>query len=126
MRIFWKKLEKLNAEDFRLEVEKECCKQGLPKLEVVEERFGSIKLRVSLTHNARIELYFNEDTETITSALVVNEKRIFGINGYPRVGRWHLHPEENVQRHMRIKPMTIKRIIKEYVKAIGKLKIKRI
>jgi len=122
---FWQKLEKLKVEDFRLEVEKECRKQGLPKLEVVEERFGSIKLRVSLTHNARIELYFNEDTETITSALVVNEKRVFGINGYPRAGQWHLHPKGNVQRHVRIKPMTIKRIIKEYSKAISKLKIKR-
>ena len=32
----------------------------------------------------------------------------------------------DAQKHVRIKSMTIKSIIKEYVKTVGKLKIKRI
>ena len=107
-------------------MEKECRGQGLPKPEIVEERLGSIKLRIRLARDVRIDLYFNEDTKTITSALVVNKKRVFGINGYPRARQWHLHPKGNVQKHVRIKSMTIKSIIKEYVKTVGKLKIKRI
>ena len=106
-------------------MEKECRGQGLPKPEIVEERLGSIKLGIRLARDVRIDLYFNEDTKTITSALVVNKKRVFGINGYPRARQWHLHPKGNVQKHVRIKSMTIKSIIKEYVKTVGKLKIKR-
>ena len=107
-------------------MEKECRGQGLPKPEIVEERLGSIKLGIRLARDVRIDLYFNEDTKTITSALVVNKKRVFGINGYPRARQWHLHPKGNAQKHVRIKSMTIKSIIKEYVKTVGKLKIKRI
>ncbi|MEM2129079.1 MAG: hypothetical protein QXZ70_00620 [Candidatus Bathyarchaeia archaeon] len=115
----------MKVEDFRLEVEEECRRQGLPKPEIMEERPGSIKLRISLARDAHIDLYFNEDTKTITSALVVNGKRVFGINGYPRVGQWHLHPKGDAQKHVRTTPMTIERIMKEYSKAISKLKIKR-
>ena len=103
-------------------MEKECCGQGLPKPQIIEERLGSIKLRINLAQNIRIDLYFNEATGTITSALIINEKRVFGINGYPRTGQWHLHPKGNVQKHVRTKPMTIKRIIKEYVNTLEKLK----
>jgi len=117
-------LKRLKVEDFRLEVEKECHVQGLPKPETVEERLGSIKLRISLADDACIDLCFNEETKTITSALVIDEKRVFGINGYPRTGQWHLHPREDVQKHVRIKPMRIKGIIREYVRTISKLKIK--
>lgn len=83
-----------------LKLKGECGEQRLPKPEIVEERVGFIKLRINLTHNAYIDLYFNEDTETMTSALVVREKRVFGINGYPRRGQWHLHPAENVQKNI--------------------------
>jgi hypothetical protein len=62
-------------------------RQRLPKPEIMEERLGSIKLRICLNHNAYIDLYFNEDTKTITSAFTVNEKHVFGINGYPRTGQ---------------------------------------
>ena len=107
-------------------MEEECSRQGLPRPEILEERLGSIKLRICLAHDVRIDFYFNEDTKTTTSALVVDEKRVFGINGYPRIGQWHLHPKADVQKHVRVKPMTVKRIIAEYIKTLDKLKIKRV
>lgn len=116
----------MKVKEFRLKLEKECERQGLPKPETTEERLGSIKLRINLERNAHIDLYCNEDTGTITSALVVNKKRVFGINGYPRRERWHLHPTENAQRHIRIEPMTLERMIEEYVNILRKLKIKRL
>jgi hypothetical protein len=82
-------LEKLKVEDFRFKVETECLRQGLSKPEILEERIGSVKLRINLAHNVEIDLYFNENTKTLTSALVVNEKRMFGINGYPKAGQWN-------------------------------------
>jgi hypothetical protein len=42
-------LEKLKVEDFRLKIENECRRQRLPKPEIIEERLGSIKLRICLT-----------------------------------------------------------------------------
>jgi len=113
----------LRIDKFRLKLEKECDRQGLPKPEIIEERPGFIKLRINLTPNSCIDLYFNEDTETITSALIMDKRRIFGINGYPRRGQWHLHPMESVQEHMRVKPMSIRKIIEEYVAVVRKLKI---
>lgn len=122
---FWRKLKRLRADEFRLKLEKECLGQGLAKPEIIEEMLGSIKLRINLATNSYIDLYFNEDTETLTSALVMDGSRVFGINGYPRRGQWHLHPTESVREHVRVKPMGIRTIVKEYVAVVRKLRIKK-
>jgi len=113
----------LRADEVRLKLEKECLGQGLPKPEIIEEMLGSIKLRINMATNSYIDLYFNEDTETVTSALVMDGSRVLGINGYPRGGQWHLHPAESVQEHVRVKPMGIRTIVEEYVAVVRKLKI---
>jgi len=83
----------------------------------VSEGLVSIKVRIN-TECGDIEIYFNEETQTITSALIVKGERVFGINGYPESKAWHMHPLGEVKRHVKIEPMDLEDIIREYAKAI--------
>ena len=50
----------------------------------------------------------------MTSALIVEVKRIFGINGYPKSKTWYMHPLGKVKEHVKIEPMRLEDIMEEY------------
>ena len=58
----------------------------------------------------------------MTSALIVEDKRIFGINGYPKSKTWHMHPLGKVKEHVKIEPMRLEDIMEEYAKVVVKVK----
>ena len=91
-----------------------------PKPEVVNEGLISIKFRIHMRENTSIEIYFNEGTQTMTSALIVEDKRVFGINGYPKSKTWHIHPLGKVKEHVKIEPMRLEDIMNEYAKVLAK------
>ena len=111
----------MKISDFKKKLSGGCIKFGLPEPKVVSEGLVSIKVRIN-TECGDIEIYFNEETQTITSALIVKGERVFGINGYPESKAWHMHPLGEVKRHVKIEPMDLEDIIREYAKAIVEIK----
>jgi hypothetical protein len=93
--------------DFKEKLKKLCPVLRFPGPEVVSEGLVSIKVRVNAQENTSIEIYFNEETQTMTSALIVEGERVFGINGYPKSKTWHMHPFGRVKEHVKIEPMRL-------------------
>jgi hypothetical protein len=59
-----------------------------------------------------------EETGSFTSALIIQEKRVFGIDSYPRDGIYHMHPVENAENHLAIKAMQIEEILAAYARVL--------
>ena len=57
----------------------------------------------------------------LTSALLIQDKRVFGIDGYPKSGIWHVHPFGRVEEHLRINPMQIEEMLREYARVLQQL-----
>lgn len=106
----------MKISELRRRFEKVSRNLNLPRPEV-------IKVRFQVKPKASIELYFNEETQTLTSALLVKDKRIFGINGYPKSGVWHIHPLDKVDEHREVMPMKVEKILEEYAQVLKKLTI---
>lgn len=111
----------MKISELRKQLQKISYNLSLPKPEVIKEGITFIKIRFRIKPEATIELYFNEKTQTLTSALLVKDKRIFGINGYPKSGGWHIHPLDKVDEHREVMPMKLKKILEEYTKVLKKL-----
>ena len=94
---------------------------NLPKPKVTRQGFSFIKVEVKISPETSIEIYFNEETESLTSALVNRGERIFGIDNYPKNGISHMHPLGRVEEHLKITPMQIEEILAEYTKALPQL-----
>ncbi|GAH73982.1 unnamed protein product, partial [marine sediment metagenome] len=68
----------MKINDFEKKLMDICVGLRFPKPEVVNEGLISIKFRIHVRENTSIEIYFNEETQTMTSALIVEDKRVFG------------------------------------------------
>lgn len=112
---------KVKVNDFQEKLKKLCEGLKFPKPKVISEGLVSIKVRISAQENTSIEIYFNEETQTITSALIVKGERVFGINGYPKSKTWHMHPFGKVKEHVKVEPMRLEDIMKEYAKVMAKV-----
>ena len=111
----------MKLEEFKERLEDRCRKLNLPKAKATRQGFSFIKVEIKIRSGVSIEIYFNEETQSLTSALVVQDKRIFGIDGYPKSGLWHVHPFGKVDEHLGISPMQIEEILGEYAKVLQQL-----
>lgn len=111
----------MKIDEFRKRLEEECQSLNFPKPEVIKQGFSFINVELRIQPEVTIEIYFNEETQSLTSALVIQDKRIFGINGYPKRGAWHMHPLGRAEEHIKINPMEIEQILEEYAKALHQL-----
>jgi hypothetical protein len=59
-----------------------------------------------------LEVYYNEQTQTIAVAWIDNEQRKWGIDR-DNLRDWHRHPVENPNEHQPISPMSIQEILEE-------------
>jgi hypothetical protein len=59
-----------------------------------------------------VEVYFNEQTQTLAVAWIDNEQRKWGIDRDNLRG-WHRHPFENPEEHQAVPIMSIQEIIQE-------------
>ena len=80
-------------------------------IDIQTEAF-TLKGRVYFTERGFLEVYFNEQTQTLAVAWIEGEKRKWGIDRDNLRG-WHRHPFENPEGHEPISPMNISEIIKE-------------
>jgi len=111
----------MKLEEFKERLEVECQKLNLPKLQTAKQGFSFIKVEVKISAETSIEIYFNEETQSLTSALLIQDKRVFGIDGYPKGGIWHVHPFGRVEEHLKINPMQVEEILREYAKLLQQL-----
>jgi len=72
----------------------------------------TLKGRVFLKERGFLEVYFNEQTQTLAVAWIEGERRRWGIDRDNLRG-WHRHPLENPEDHQAIPPMNIGQILKE-------------
>jgi hypothetical protein len=56
----------------------------------------SINIRIPMTIDGFIDIYYNESTGTTAYALIQNEQRVFGADN---TGGWHVHPFNNPAGH---------------------------
>jgi len=80
-------------------------------IDIQTEAF-TLKGRVHFTKRGFLEVYFNEQTQTLAVAWIEGEKRKWGIDRDSLRG-WHRHPFENPEDHQPISAMSISEIIKE-------------
>ena len=111
----------MKAAELKRRAEEACQNLSLPELEVMKEGLSFIKMRLRASEEVAVELYSNEETQTLTTALLVKGERVFGINGYPRSGIWHVHPFGRVEEHQEIAPMQIEEILERYAKVLKEI-----
>ncbi len=99
-----------------------CRKLDLPEPIAVRRGFSFAKFELMIAPETSIEVYFNEETQSLTSALIDEGKRVFGIDDYPEGGVSHVHPLGRVDDHVRISPMQIEEILEQYVEALRRLR----
>lgn len=105
------KLNEFQEKAFRF-----CSQEGLQEPVIIERRITTLKLRISLS-NGFIDLFYNEVTETINSALIWRGRRVFGINGYPKKQKWHMHPIGRRRIHAEVRSMTVEEILRAHIEA---------
>lgn len=68
---------------------------------------------IELSRYRFIDVYFNERTGTLNSALLEKGRRILGINGYQK-RVWHMHPFGRAREHITVRPMRIEKVLRQY------------
>ena len=65
----------------------------------------SLKIRIALTNDEFVDLFYNEESGRTDFALIKNNLRIYGADN---AGGWHLHPFDDPNRHEPLEgPMSI-------------------
>jgi hypothetical protein len=72
----------------------------------------TLKGRAYFRDNGFLEVYFNEQTQTVAVVWIEGERRKWGIDRDNLRG-WHRHPLQNPEDHQHIPSMSIQDIIKE-------------
>jgi len=83
-------------EEFIKEVENVAKLYSL-KVEILAKTKNAVKIKVSVTENIYIQLYYNQETGTRNYVLIGWNRRLFGRDCVG--GVWHKHPFENPENH---------------------------
>jgi len=114
----------MKVEEFAKHLERKCEELGFSKLRIIRRGFSFIKLQIQVDFETTMEMYFNQESGTLTSALIAGGKRVFGINGYPKDNEWHRHPLGEAERHLKTTPLALEELLKEYhevLRSLGKV-----
>lgn len=115
----------MNIGEFFERLRNECRIEGLPKPTIDSKGLGTIKIRIKLKLHLHISIYYNEDTLTLTSALIQNGRRIFGYDAYPSRQKWHTHPLSRVERHEESQELSVEEIVRLYASVLERANIFR-
>lgn len=58
---------------------------------ILNKSLHIVKIRLEIKPNLRVDIYYNDEKNTISFALILNEERIFARNNMGSKG-WHMHP----------------------------------
>ena len=112
----------MTLEELKQRLVEGCRKLDLPEPIAVKRGFSYAKFELRIARETSIEVYFNEERQSLTSALIDRRKRVFGIDDYPEGGVSHVHPLGRVDEHVRISPMQIEEILGQYVEVLRQLR----
>ncbi len=113
----------MTLEEIKQRLVEGCRKLDLPEPIAVRRGFSFVKFELRITSETSIEVYFNEQTQSLTSALIDQGKRVFGIDDYPEQGVSHVHPPGRVDEHVRTSPMKIEEILEQYAEVLRQLMV---
>jgi len=80
------------------------------KLELQEVNPLRLKMRIILSSNLFIDIFYSVSKERIDFALIKETERIFGIDN---LNGWHRHPFGAVEQHQAVKRPTLEKIFSE-------------
>ncbi len=86
----------MNVDDFIEEVKTVANSYSL-KVEILAKTKNAVKIRIPITENIYIQLYYNQKSKTKNYVLVGWNRRLFGRDCVG--GEWHKHPFENPDQH---------------------------
>ena len=67
------------------------------KVETLARTKNAVKIRIPVTENVYIQLYYNQESNTRNYVLIGWNRRLFGRDCVG--GSWHKHPFENPEEH---------------------------
>ena len=67
------------------------------KVEILAKTNNAVKIKVPITENIYIQLYYNQKSGTKNYVLVGWNRRLFGRDCIG--GKWHKHPFEDPEKH---------------------------
>jgi len=67
----------MKLEEFKKRLENGCQKLNFPKPKTARQGFSFMKVELKLSAETSIEIYFNQETQSLTSALINRDERIF-------------------------------------------------
>ena len=111
---------KLSSQEFRDKVQ-ELADIYLPHANIQTKEYSKfrLKLRLSLSVDFFIEVFYSPRTDKVSFTLIVDGKRIFGIDN---LGGWHRHPIENPSTHVGITEPKLEKIFESIKNAIEEKK----
>ncbi len=86
----------MNLDEFIEEVKKVAGLYSL-KVDVLARTKNAVKVRIPVTENTYIQLYYNRESGTRNYVLIGWSRRLFGRDCVG--GGWHKHPFENPDEH---------------------------
>lgn len=86
----------MSIDDFIKEVES-ATSYYLLKVEILAKTKNAVKIKVPITENIYIQLYYNQKSGTKNYVLIGWNRRLFGRDCVG--GEWHKHPFENPNEH---------------------------
>ena len=86
----------MNLDEFIEEVKNAADLYSL-KIEILARTKNAVKIKVPITENIYIQLYYNQESGTKNHVLISWNRRLFGRDCVG--GEWHKHPFENPDEH---------------------------
>ena len=83
----------------------------------IESEGPVVNGRAYLRNQMFLSFYYNEITETIAFALILDENRIWGLD-FDNIRGWHSHPVADPGQHVKIPPQNLAEIIRQFAQAL--------
>ncbi|MCK4393927.1 hypothetical protein KAX17_13575 [Candidatus Bipolaricaulota bacterium] len=84
----------------------------------LSRRLNAIKLRLHITDEVFIDVYFNTDSGRLDFTTIKGERRVFG---YDNAGGWHYHPVKDPNRHDSCSGPTLEEIFQQTARVIQEI-----
>ncbi len=78
----------------------------------VESEVFTTRIKVKIKETLYVHIFYNQKTETLSYALLNQQKRIWGIDSNDLAG-WHEHTFEDPEGHISIKPKNVYEVIRK-------------
>jgi hypothetical protein len=110
----------MTIDDFKKQVifyNKQFFHEG--RINFIEKRNIIFEGRITISESIFIEFYYNSFTGKKSYALICSNNRIFGYDNYKY---WHVHPLNEIEKHIKCSEPSIENVFSEMKNIIDDLK----